>query len=29
MAEPYTVMWWVPEGYVPTLTEAMERLERL
>ncbi|WP_063765336.1 DUF3291 domain-containing protein [Nonomuraea candida] len=29
MAEPYTVMWWVPEGTIPTLAEAMERLERL
>lgn len=29
MADPYTVMWWVPEGREPTLTEGMERLERL
>ncbi|WP_344973375.1 DUF3291 domain-containing protein [Streptosporangium fragile] len=29
MAEPYTVMWWIPEGHVPTLAEGMERLERL
>jgi hypothetical protein len=29
MAEPFMVMWWVPEGVIPTLAEAMERLERL
>jgi hypothetical protein len=29
VAEPYTVMWWIPEGVVPTLDEAMRRLERL
>ncbi|WP_184545612.1 DUF3291 domain-containing protein [Streptosporangium becharense] len=29
MAEPYTVMWWIPEGHVPTLAEGMERLGRL
>ncbi|GAA3161535.1 DUF3291 domain-containing protein [Nonomuraea roseoviolacea] len=29
IAEPYTVMWWVPEGHIPTLAEAMRRLERL
>jgi len=29
MAEPSMVMWWVPEGTIPTLAEAMERLERL
>lgn len=29
IAEPYAVMWWVPEGYIPTLAEGMERLERL
>lgn len=28
-AEPYTVMWWIPEGAIPTLAEAMERLARL
>lgn len=27
--EPYMVMWWVPEGCVPSLAEAMRRLERL
>lgn len=29
MAEPYLVLWWVPEGHIPSLAEAMERLERL
>jgi hypothetical protein len=29
MAEPYLVMWWIPEGHIPSLAEAMERLERL
>ncbi|MBO4272920.1 DUF3291 domain-containing protein [Microbispora triticiradicis] len=26
VAEPYTVMWWVSEGYRPSLDEAMARL---
>ncbi|MGI5272021.1 DUF3291 domain-containing protein [Nonomuraea sp. CA-218870] len=29
LAEPSTVMWWVPDGVIPTLAEAMARLERL
>lgn len=29
MAEPFMVMWWVPEGHIPSLAEAMARLERL
>ncbi|WP_030904544.1 DUF3291 domain-containing protein [Streptosporangium amethystogenes] len=29
MAEPSSVMWWIPEGYEPRLAEGMERLERL
>ncbi|WP_394820766.1 DUF3291 domain-containing protein [Pendulispora albinea] len=29
MAEPYFVMWWIPEGHIPSLAEAMDRLERL
>ncbi|MFC4587129.1 DUF3291 domain-containing protein [Sphaerisporangium corydalis] len=29
VAEPYSVMWWIPEGHVPTLEEGMARLERL
>jgi len=29
VAEPYSVMWWIPEGTVPTLAEGMARLERL
>ena len=28
-AEPHLVMWWIPEGTIPTLPEAMERLRRL
>jgi len=29
VAEPYSVLWWIPEGRTPTLAEAMRRLERL
>ncbi|NUO99225.1 MAG: DUF3291 domain-containing protein [Nonomuraea sp.] len=29
VAEPYMVMWWIPEGHIPTLAEGMARLERL
>ncbi|MEU7880687.1 DUF3291 domain-containing protein [Microbispora bryophytorum] len=29
VAEPYTVMWWVPEGHRPSLKEAMTRLDLL
>ncbi len=29
MAEPSSVMWWIPEGYIPSVAEAMARLERL
>ena len=29
MAEPYMVMWWIPEGRYPTTDEAMTRLDRL
>ena len=29
MAEAYLVLWWVPAGYVPSVDEAKERLERL
>lgn len=29
MAEPYMVMWWIPEGHIPSLAEGMARLERL
>ena len=25
---PYFVMWWIPEGHIPTLEEARERLDR-
>lgn len=27
MGDQHFVMWWVPEGYQPTLDEALERLE--
>ncbi|GGS55632.1 hypothetical protein GCM10010156_12670 [Planobispora rosea] len=29
VAEPYSVMWWIPEGHIPSLAEGMERLELL
>jgi hypothetical protein len=29
MADAYLVLWWVPEGHVPTMEEAMARLEHL
>ncbi|MBP2703692.1 DUF3291 domain-containing protein [Microbispora sp. RL4-1S] len=29
VAEPYSVMWWVPEGHEPPLEEAMARLDLL
>lgn len=29
MTEHYMVMWWVPAGHVPTLSEAKERLDAL
>ena len=29
MAERYFVMWWVPAGNLPTIAEAIERLEHL
>ncbi|MGL4611320.1 MAG: DUF3291 domain-containing protein [Trueperaceae bacterium] len=29
MKEHFLVMWWIPEGHHPTLTEAKERLEVL
>jgi len=27
--EMYFVMWWIPEGHIPTVQEARERLEHL
>jgi hypothetical protein len=27
--EPYTAMWWIPAGHVPSVDEAKDRLERL
>lgn len=29
MAEAYSVLWWVPGGYRPALSEAIDRLDRL
>ena len=29
MAEPYTVLWWVEPGHVPTVEEARAKLEAL
>ncbi|GIH93190.1 DUF3291 domain-containing protein [Planobispora siamensis] len=29
IAQPYSVMWWIPEGHIPSLAEGMERLELL
>ena len=29
MEQAYTVLWWVPQGHVPSLAEARDRLERL
>jgi hypothetical protein len=26
---PFLVLWWVPEGHIPTMEEAMDRLEHL
>jgi hypothetical protein len=26
---PILVLWWIPAGYVPTVAEALERLQRL
>ena len=28
-SQPFTVLWWVPEGHQPTPAEGMERLEHL
>jgi hypothetical protein len=27
--EPYLVLWWVPAGYIPTIDEAVARLQHL
>jgi len=29
MAEPYLVLWWIPAGYIPAISEALEKLEQL
>ncbi|GII78139.1 hypothetical protein Sru01_31210 [Sphaerisporangium rufum] len=29
LGEPTVVMWWIPEGYTPTLAEGMARLDLL
>ena len=28
-AGPYTTLWWVPEGHIPSVEEAVERLDHL
>ncbi|GII82048.1 hypothetical protein Ssi03_00380 [Sphaerisporangium siamense] len=28
-AEPYSVMWWIPEGHIPSLEDGMARLDLL
>jgi hypothetical protein len=27
--QPYLVLWWIPEGHIPTVEEAVRRLEQL
>ena len=27
--EAFTVLWWIPEGHIPTIEEARQRLDRL
>lgn len=29
LEQPYLVLWWVPEGHLPTVAEAIGRLEQL
>jgi hypothetical protein len=29
LAQGHLVLWWVPAGHIPTIDEAMERLDRL
>ncbi|GAA3817822.1 DUF3291 domain-containing protein [Sphaerisporangium flaviroseum] len=29
VAEPYSVMWWIPEGHTPSLADGMARLDLL
>lgn len=29
MSEAYMVLWWIPKGHVPNMTEAAERLDML
>ena len=29
MREAYTVLWWVPEGHIPSIEEAVQKLETL
>jgi len=29
MEQPFLVLWWVQQGHVPTVAEAVERLRRL
>jgi hypothetical protein len=29
MSEPFMVLWWVPVGHIPSMAEALDKLERL
>jgi hypothetical protein len=29
MAEPFLVLWWVPAGHVPSIAEALDKLDQL
>ena len=29
LAEAHLVLWWIPAGHIPTISEAVDRLERL
>ncbi len=29
MEKPHMVFWWIPEGHIPTLSEAMDKLQDL
>jgi hypothetical protein len=29
MSEPFLVLWWVPAGHIPTMAEALEKLQQL
>jgi hypothetical protein len=27
--EPFLVLWWIPAGHIPSMTEALDRLDQL